>query len=135
MRILLIEDDDSIREVFKLILESENLMPHIEIVTAANGSEAFDSASNLTPNLILLDMTLAGEDGIDVYKRLRTIDSCRTVPVVAVTAHNLRELESMALAMGFAGYVTKPIDFERVLFPLIIRLLQSQIDSKQNQAA
>lgn len=122
MRILLVEDDDSIREVFKLILETEKPVQNLVVTTASSGSETLERVKAERPDLVLLDLTLADEDGFEVFKQLRGLDGCADLPVVAVTAHNLREIESQAINLGFVGFVTKPIDFDVSLFPLLQKI-------------
>lgn len=126
MRILLIEDDESIREVFKMILESDPSVPGLSVATAASGQEALEQARSACPELVLLDMTLEGEDGFEVFEQLRALPECSAVPVIAVTAHNVPEMQRQALDLGFAGFVTKPIDFEASLFPIIRNIVASK---------
>ncbi|MBI3558680.1 MAG: response regulator [Deltaproteobacteria bacterium] len=134
MRVLLIEDDESIREVLKMVLEAEQALatPDAELVveTAATGLEALELVTRVRPDLVLLDLTLNGEDGFEVFKALRSAPGCADLVCIAVTAHNLWEFEVQAKSAGFAGFITKPIDFERSLFPLMRRLL-----AKSDQAA
>jgi CheY-like chemotaxis protein len=135
MRILLVEDDESIREVFKLILETEKPLPDLLVDTASTGKEAAERVQAARPDLVLLDLTLAGEDGFEVYQKLRTLENGATTPVIAVTAHNLSEVESQAQELGFSGFVTKPIDFDKVLFPLLRKLLGPKTGDDHHHAA
>lgn len=122
MHILLVEDDESIREVFRLILELEAPFPELQVSTCATGAEALALIHESRPDLVLLDLSLPEEHGFDVFRKMRRLPHCRDLPVIAVTAHNIPELRRQALEMGFAGYVTKPIDFENQLLPLIRNL-------------
>ena len=126
MRILLVEDDESLRDVFQLILETEQPVPELKVETAASGGEAIEHISAQVPDLVLLDMTLANESGFEVIEKLKRLPNCAALPVVAVTAHNLKELEEQALKAGFSGFITKPIDFEKGLFPLLRSLLNTK---------
>lgn len=119
MRILLVEDDESIREVFRMILETEQPVAGLIVETACNGADAITQVRAQRPDLVLLDLTLEGEDGFEVFRKLHSLENCSDLPVIAVTAHNLPEMQSQAQELGFAGFVTKPIDFESALFPLI----------------
>jgi two-component system, cell cycle response regulator DivK len=123
MQILLIEDDDSIQEVFKIILETEAPIPGITVVTASNGFDAINLIESAKPDLVLLDLTLPEYDGFEVFEKLRSIAGASEIPVIAVTAHNLTSMRERALSMGFAGYVTKPINFEAELYPLLKKFL------------
>ena len=136
MQILLVEDDESIREVFKLILETEKPLPDLEVATASNGAQAIEQVRLTSPDLVLLDLTLAGENGFEVYRNLRALENCTDLPIIAVTAHNLREVESQALTLGFSGFVTKPIDFDKVLFPMLRKIFaQKNNGNNRHQAA
>lgn len=124
MRILLVEDDDSIREVLKLILESEAPFPNFIVETASNGIEALSCVEKFKPDVVLLDLTLPEGHGFDIFKQIRSIENCGNLPVVAVTAHNHSDLQNEAEQLGFAGYVTKPIDFESSLYPTLTRIAE-----------
>ena len=134
MRVLLIEDDESIREVFKMVLEAEHDWPEISLSvdTAASGREAIERVKISIPDIVLLDLTLEDEDGFEVFRTLRLLEGCNTLPVVAVTAHNLSDVEHKAKAEGFAGFVSKPIDFDGVLFPLMRRLLTERLAKRSH---
>jgi CheY-like chemotaxis protein len=136
MRILLVEDDDSIREVFKLVLEVEKPFSDLSVETASSGQMAIEVASLRRPDLVLLDLSLPGEHGFEIFKALRALSGCEQLPIIAVTAHNIKDLEQEAQELGFAAYITKPIDFEGALFPTMKAIMKSILsDSKSNKAA
>jgi ribose transport system substrate-binding protein len=122
MRILLVEDDASIREVFKLLLETQSTYPDLAIDTAASGKEAIEKTQASQLDLVLLDLTLPDAHGFDIFKRLRSLEGRADLTIVAMTAHVDEKMQQAAAEMGFSGYVTKPIDLENVLFPLLSRL-------------
>jgi CheY-like chemotaxis protein len=122
MRILLVEDDASIREVFKLLLETQSTYPDLAIDTAATGNEAIEKAQTGQPDLVLLDLTLPDGHGFDVFHKLRALEGRSQLTIVAMTAHVDEKMQQAAKEMGFSGYVTKPIDLDNVLFPLLARL-------------
>jgi CheY-like chemotaxis protein len=62
------------------------------------------------PDLFLLDLSLPGEDGTSLMRRLKADARWRSVPIVALTAHAMEGDEEKALRQGFDGYITKPID-------------------------
>jgi len=67
------------------------------------------------PDLVLLDILLPGMDGYEVLARLRADPATRALRVVAVTANAMPDDIARALAAGFDGYLTKPLDLEPVL--------------------
>ena len=62
------------------------------------------------PDLFLLDLSLPGEDGATLMRRLKGDERWRACPVIALTAHAMDGDEEKALGQGFDGYITKPID-------------------------
>lgn len=66
--------------------------------------------SGAVPDLFLLDLSLPGEDGPTLMRRLKADPRWLEKPVVALTAHAMEGDEEKALGQGFDGYITKPID-------------------------
>jgi CheY-like chemotaxis protein len=77
------------------------------------------------PDLVLLDISLPGMDGPEVLKRLRADPALTRLPVIALTAHAMAGDRERFLALGFNGYVTKPILDEELLFATVRELLGS----------
>ena len=92
------------------------------VVTASNGEDAITIAAQTNPNLILMDINLPELDGLAATRRIREIDSLREVPVVAISALNTEGFQRAAYDVGIEGYLTKPIDLDR-MHQLIARLL------------
>lgn len=84
------------------------------VVTATNGEEAIKVAALTNPDLILMDLSMPGLDGLGATRKIRESPSLRPVPVVAVTAFNTEGFKRAAHDAGIDGYITKPIDFERL---------------------
>ena len=83
----------------------------IEVSSAEDGV-ALDRVleSGAVPDLFLLDLSLPGEDGPTLMRRLKADPRWLEKPVVALTAHAMEGDEEKALGQGFDGYITKPID-------------------------
>lgn len=126
MRILLVEDDESIREILKLILENQSPFFNLSVETASNGQEALDRLQEISPDIVLLDLTLPEGDGFEIFKKMKKFENFKDLPVIALTAHNLIDLKEEAKALGFAGYVTKPIDFDDKLYPLMRQIAKKR---------
>ncbi|HVG29438.1 MAG TPA: response regulator [Pyrinomonadaceae bacterium] len=92
------------------------------VITASNGEEALKIAEISSPDLILIDIAMPGLDGLGATRRLREHPVLRLVPVVAVTAFSTDGFRRAAYDAGLDGYLTKPVDFER-LNELVRRLL------------
>lgn len=106
-RILLVDDDDGIREVARAALE---LVGGYEVATASSGHEALAAAVALRPDLVLLDVMMPGLDGPTTFARMQAEEGLRDVPVVFLTAKTqAAELRRFA-DLGVAGVLTKPFD-------------------------
>jgi len=81
------------------------------VVEAVNGEEAVRRASELVPDLILMDLSLPIVDGLGATRRIRSISRLSQIPVIAVSAHDTADFHAEALAAGCNAYITKPIDF------------------------
>src|SRR5262249_55038231 len=106
MRILVVEDDRLNLELFAFLLRAWG---HI-LLTAHDGEEGVQLALQERPDIILCDLLLPGADGFEVAQRLKSHPTTRTIPLVAVTASSLVGDPDKAVAAGFDGYFTKPID-------------------------
>jgi CheY-like chemotaxis protein/HPt (histidine-containing phosphotransfer) domain-containing protein len=92
----------------------------------ATGADALAAMRLSRPDLVLLDVSLPGMDGLEVLARLRADEWLRTVPVVALTAHAMAGDRERYLSAGFDAYVPKPLADERVLIDTVERLLRSR---------
>jgi len=104
-RILLVEDDPSNVELFTAILEHDGYV--VEIVT--DGSQVERRVEAFRPDLILMDINLPTVDGTELLLRLRRNPSTAGLRVLAVTAHAMKGDADSFMALGFDGYVSKPI--------------------------
>jgi two-component system, sensor histidine kinase len=104
MNVLLVEDSPDNQLLFSRYLK--NTGANVDI--ANDGVEGVRLARKLNYDAILMDVQMPNLDGYDATKILR--DDGFTVPIVALTAHALREDQERALSNGFTAYLTKPID-------------------------
>ena len=83
----------------------------IDVTEAVDGSALASLLDNgAEPDLFLLDLSLPGEDGATLMRRLKSDPRWFGTPIVALTAHAMEGDEERALGQGFDGYITKPID-------------------------
>lgn len=75
---------------------------------ATNGQEALEKASQIHPDLIVMDLSLPVMDGWEATRRLKANPQTKRIPVLALTGHALGDHEREANAAGCDGYVTKP---------------------------
>lgn len=104
MRLLIVEDNPD-----NMDLLVELLCDHYELVQAFDGTEALLLLQAEPVDLVLLDISLPGIDGIDVLREIRKHPALTTLPVIAVTAHAMIGDRERFLATGFNGYLAKPI--------------------------
>ena len=104
-RILVIEDNPTNMELMTYLL---NAFGHTTI-TARDGEEGMEAALRHAPDLILCDLALPKLDGYGVARRLRAEPGLRTVPLIAVTASAMVGDRDKVIAVGFDGYISKPI--------------------------
>jgi two-component system cell cycle response regulator DivK len=104
--VLIVEDSEDARYFMRLELEQLGY----RVVEAENGERAVEVAERERPDIILMDLSLPVMDGIAATEKIRSRDGFKTVPVIAVTAHQETDFRTGAKAAGFDAYVTKPID-------------------------
>jgi CheY-like chemotaxis protein len=108
LTILLVEDDEDTRYLMRLEIERRGY----RVIEADDGEKAVALAQQEHPDIILMDLSLPTMDGLEATKQIRGIDGLRTVPIIAVTAHQETDFREGAKASGFDAYVTKPMDFD-----------------------
>lgn len=94
------------------------------VVTASNGEEAVTMASLIQPDIILMDISMPQLDGLAATRKIRE-NGLRDVPIIAITAFSTEGFRRAAYDAGVAGYLVKPIDFQR-MHDLIRRLLAAK---------
>lgn len=99
-----VEDDDNIRELVIYTLETTGL----KAKGFADGPEFMEALAFETPELILLDIMLPGEDGLELLKRLKSSAKTKNIPVIMVTAKGSEYDKVVGLDSGADDYVTKP---------------------------
>ena len=119
-RFLILVVDDSPDNVAMISLDLQ--YQGYRVVTASDGEDAVTVATQTLPNLILMDINLPTLDGLGATRRIREQEALREVPVVAITAFGTEGFQRAAYDAGVAGYLTKPIDMDR-MHNLIARLL------------
>jgi len=119
--ILVVDDSADNLAVISLNLQYQGY----RVVTAGNGEDAINVATQTNPNLILMDINLPALDGLAATRRIREHESLRDVPVIAVTAFGTEGFQRAAYDAGISGYLTKPFDLDR-MNQLVARLLSPE---------
>lgn len=107
-KIILIEDELFVREVYERVLKQANF----EILTAADGVEGWEliekeTQSPYKPNLILLDIMMPRLNGIDLLKKLKSDSKTSGIPVILLTNLGQETVIKEAFRVGAAGYLMK----------------------------
>jgi DNA-binding response OmpR family regulator len=108
-RILLTEDDEAIAKLLTDNLEYEGYL----VEWAATGAEALEKSRTFAPDLILLDLKLPDQDGLELCRTFA--QSKEHVPVIVITARGLPEDRVLGLTLGADDYVVKPFGLEELL--------------------
>jgi CheY-like chemotaxis protein len=106
-RILVVEDTPANQALVRKLLVAAG---H-EVVLASQAAEGIALATERRPDLVLLDLGLPDMDGWQALRVIRGTEATRDLRVVAFTAHAMVGDQERALAAGFNGYMSKPIDF------------------------
>jgi CheY-like chemotaxis protein len=116
IRVLVVEDNPANQLLTACVLEREGF----EVDLAATTSEATQHLKTMQPALILMDLQLPGENGLDFTRQLKANPTTAPIPIVALTANAMNGHREMALAAGCDGYISKPIDTRT--FGALVRL-------------
>lgn len=111
-KILVVDHERKIRDLLKTFLSAEGY----EVTVASNGEEAIGLAKTGNPQVILLDLEMAGTDGIETCGRLKTDEKTRFIPIIMMTSRGDRDIE--AYTKGAADVINKPFN----LVQLAIRI-------------
>jgi CheY-like chemotaxis protein len=113
--ILIVDDNTQNLKLARVVLANEGFDVH----TASNAEDALQLLRTVTPRLILMDIQLPGMDGLELTRRLKADPATRAIRVIALTAYAMKGDDEKAFAAGCDGYITKPIDVERL--PVVVR--------------
>ena len=124
--ILIVEDDDTVREALSAGLESEGY----EVILSDNGLDGLKQAKEEGPDLILLDLMLPEMDGLSVCRALRR-DS--DVPIIMLTARGTEMDKIVGLETGADDYVVKPFSLGELLARIRSLLRRTRNEKQENQ--
>lgn len=106
-RILIIDDEDSIREIIQAALED---VASWETILAASGQEGLEKSKLERPEAILLDISMPDMDGTQLYTQLQANPLTQSIPVILLTAKVLPSDRTRFSEMGVAGIIIKPFN-------------------------
>lgn len=113
LKILIAEDDTVCRMLLLKILQA---VPSVEILEAHDGEEAWEILNEDTPpDLCIFDNVMPGASGLELMERMQGDSRLASIPVFLSSISNNREEVLKALDLNAAGFITKPINEEKVL--------------------
>jgi two-component system alkaline phosphatase synthesis response regulator PhoP len=127
MRILLVEDEEGIRETLALNLELEGY----EVLTLASGRDAVKTAQTQFFNLLILDIMLPDMDGLQICEQVRLTNT--QTPILFLTAKDTPADRIQGLKRGADDYLTKPFHLEELLLRVQILLRRGQVSQTSIQ--
>ena len=104
--ILVVDDEPDNFDVIETFLSEQGYQLHY----AANGQAALSFVSAFVPDLILLDVMMAGMDGIQVCQRIKAIPKCEGVPIIVITALTGKKDLARCLSAGADDFISKPVN-------------------------
>jgi len=109
--ILVVEDNEWSRDLLARWL----LRRGYHVMLAFDGREGISKAKYLSPDLIVMDLSLPEIDGWEAARRLKADPTTREIPIVALTAHAMASDRQKAMSAGCDDFHTKPVDFDSLL--------------------
>ncbi len=106
-RILIAEDDEEHRIALKMMLK----LSKFDVIEASDGREAVDSVRRNRPDLVLMDLSLPGVDGLQATREIRSEAEFHNLPIIFVTGYDNQETVDRIQACGGTAYISKPIEF------------------------
>ena len=103
VKVLLIEDDVRVRELYELVLK----MDEYQVITAETGEDGIEKAKSEQPDLIFLDIGLPGMNGLEVLEILRQDEQTSAIPVVILSNLDDEKTVSKGVSLGALEYVVK----------------------------
>ncbi|MDY7020844.1 MAG: response regulator [Cyanobacteriota bacterium] len=128
-KILVIEDEDAVRDNIEEILE----LSDYQVMTAANGELGLEALQSYKPDLIICDVMMPELDGYGVVKSLRENPETSNIPVIFLTAKVERSDQRLGMNLGADDYLTKPFLPKELLGAVDARLQRQKIYQSQVQ--
>lgn len=110
-RVLIAEDDDSLRRLLEIRLAADGF----DLRTARDGQMALDVMDAWTPDVVICDVMMPHLSGLSVVREMRGRDATRAVPIVLLTARCFDEDIQDVMNLGGVTYMAKPFDFVRLV--------------------
>ena len=127
-KILVVDDEADILELLKYNLKKEGY--HVKTVN--NGVDALEVAKTFYPDLVLLDIMMTNQDGVETCRQLREIPELGDTFIVFLTARSEEYSEVAAFDIGADDYITKPIKPRALMSRISAMFRRGEVKSKDN---
>ena len=127
--IFCVEDDSNIRELVVYTLETTGFKAR----GFEDGREFLEALALETPELVLMDIMLPGDDGLELLKKLKASPKTREIPVIMVTAKGAEYDKVKGLDLGADDYVTKPFGMMELVSRIKAVLRRTRRDAQEPQ--
>lgn len=124
-KVLLIEDDDDLRETTLELLADEGYTPF----AASNGAQGIQLALQHNPDVIVCDINMPGLSGYEVYNMLHQVNTTAVIPFIFLSAKSTRDEILAGLHLGADDYITKPFEFTQ-----LVEVIQKRIELRRKIA-
>ncbi|WPP53529.1 ATP-binding protein [Catalinimonas niigatensis] len=126
-RVLLVDDNADMRSYLTHILSAD-----YEVMTASNGSEAWNIISKVRPDLVVSDVMMPVMDGLALLNKIRSEEQTRTIPVILLSARAGEEAQVEGIQAGADDYLTKPFSTKELKARIKTNLKLSQLHQELN---
>lgn len=109
IKVFVVDDDEGILEAIQIMLETEGYQ--VTVSSKANG--IVEKVQQLSPDVIILDVLLSGEDGREVAKKLKHNSSTKRIPIIMISAHP--SAEKTVKQYGADDFIPKPFEVDQLL--------------------
>lgn len=127
-KILVVDDEADILELLKYNLKKEGY----NVKAVNNGADAVETAKNFYPDLVLLDIMMPNQDGVETCRQLREIPELENTFIVFLTARSEEYSEVAAFDIGADDYITKPIKPRALMSRISAMFRRGEVKSKDN---
>lgn len=110
---LLIAEDNPVNMLLAITI-LKRIAPNANIIQALNGQEAVEYCKKQVPDLILMDVQMPEMNGYEATQAIRKIDKARQIPIIALTAGNVKNEREKCMEAGMTDFVTKPVVEETI---------------------
>ena len=110
-RVLVCDDESS----FVRLLEINLQRAGYDVITASDGEAALEKAMEERPRLLLIDLLMAGMDGFELVRRIRTTETLAEIPIIVLTADVMDEDHQLVQNAGADEVLTKPVELQSLM--------------------